>query len=478
MHKFYPAHYALKFPASSRINRFNPGIFALGLLLAAGLAGLGAEAGQVFATAGLLNVRDFGAVGDGHTDDTAALQAALADQSGRPDAAGLYFPPGQYCFSKPFRSVRHLHLAGAGFDWGTGTILTFTGSNQPVIEIEGCGNCIENLAVTYSRYQDARSNPHSACLQFNDGAYLNTVRCVAVRGGAYGLFNPPENTAWQNRIETLWVQGYSISGVAVETGGSTWTWSNVYIQNTTGPANPRVAIEAYAYAGRELVLRLPRERVPSYVREGLFVVLEAMSDASLNGTYAIGRMTAADGDYLLQLHTSSALAGIRGGRGKINFQQQPPVAGYPCRLTGDHDISGLDVEHAVTVQSAFLEVAGSGAVNISHLHFESLYSTRPVFCLVHNEAPALKIETMTLMNLGFRRNSSAACFSALKGTAVLVGNLHMRDVMHDGSSWVIQHMNPADAAVRVGGLSTLGTLRADAAADLDGNGMAQLFGLD
>ena len=51
------------------------------------------------------SVKDYGAVGDGVTDDTAAIQAALSD--GRNDAAGnyyglpkaLYFPPGKYMVS-------------------------------------------------------------------------------------------------------------------------------------------------------------------------------------------------------------------------------------------------------------------------------------------------------------------------------------------------------------------------------------------
>ncbi|WP_074206262.1 glycosyl hydrolase family 28-related protein [Parasphingorhabdus marina] len=54
------------------------------------VAELQADAQRAIAYA---NVRDFGATGDGHTDDTSALNAAIA--SGKP----LYFPAGRYLFT-------------------------------------------------------------------------------------------------------------------------------------------------------------------------------------------------------------------------------------------------------------------------------------------------------------------------------------------------------------------------------------------
>jgi hypothetical protein len=53
-----------------------------------------------------LNVKDFGAVGDGATDDTAAIQAAL-DVGGK-----IYFPAGDYRFYKVFVSQASTYLYG------------------------------------------------------------------------------------------------------------------------------------------------------------------------------------------------------------------------------------------------------------------------------------------------------------------------------------------------------------------------------
>ncbi|MFZ1416156.1 MAG: glycosyl hydrolase family 28-related protein [Defluviicoccus sp.] len=71
----------------------------------------------------LHNVKDFGAVGDGVTDDTAAIQAALnagptLDQSGPPIRGHrVHFPPGRYLISAPLivRS-QATRLIGAGAD--------------------------------------------------------------------------------------------------------------------------------------------------------------------------------------------------------------------------------------------------------------------------------------------------------------------------------------------------------------------------
>lgn len=56
-----------------------------------------------------LNIRDFGARGDGKTDDTAALQRAL-EETTRAEGT-LYFPAGNYCIH-PVRIPSHITLLG------------------------------------------------------------------------------------------------------------------------------------------------------------------------------------------------------------------------------------------------------------------------------------------------------------------------------------------------------------------------------
>lgn len=67
---------------------------------------------------GYWSVKQFGAVGDGTTDDTAALQKALnatKNLVGNDDGATLYFPPGKYLVTAPLklRQCSGLRLVGA-----------------------------------------------------------------------------------------------------------------------------------------------------------------------------------------------------------------------------------------------------------------------------------------------------------------------------------------------------------------------------
>ncbi len=65
---------------------------------------------------GIISVKDFGAVGDGVTDDTVAIQAAI---NNTPIKTNIYFPPGIYCvkgisYSSIFQLKQGQHLFGAG----------------------------------------------------------------------------------------------------------------------------------------------------------------------------------------------------------------------------------------------------------------------------------------------------------------------------------------------------------------------------
>jgi polygalacturonase len=59
-----------------------------------------------------VNVMDFGAVGDGVHDDTAAIQAAVSSLAA--NGGGVYFPPGSYAVSSPINPVANMAISGFG----------------------------------------------------------------------------------------------------------------------------------------------------------------------------------------------------------------------------------------------------------------------------------------------------------------------------------------------------------------------------
>ena len=59
----------------------------------------------------LWNVREFGAVGDGKTDDTAAFQKAL-DTAGKAGGGTVYAPRGNYLFAGHLNVPQAVTLAG------------------------------------------------------------------------------------------------------------------------------------------------------------------------------------------------------------------------------------------------------------------------------------------------------------------------------------------------------------------------------
>jgi hypothetical protein len=92
------------------------------LLLAVALASCQTPPATVSAPPGnVVNVKDFGAKGDGSTDDTAAIQAAIVriNASGKP--AELYFPPGAYLLAT-ITSGHFLNWLGGVSFGGSGTI--------------------------------------------------------------------------------------------------------------------------------------------------------------------------------------------------------------------------------------------------------------------------------------------------------------------------------------------------------------------
>jgi hypothetical protein len=109
----------------------------------------GLVAGASTNTYTLLNVRDLGAVGDGTTDDTAAIQAAIYSTTNAGTAGEVFFPAGRYRITdtiripqnqlsaEQFASVGPTRLVGNGMGSST---LAFYITNKPGISFVSTNN--------------------------------------------------------------------------------------------------------------------------------------------------------------------------------------------------------------------------------------------------------------------------------------------------------------------------------------------------
>lgn len=101
-----------------------------------------------------VNVKDFGAVGDGVADDAAAIQAAVTAVA--TTGQGLYFPAGTYKATTAITSTGHLNVFGEGdksvIDFSSATLatsaITVSGSLMQIENITAASKY--NLSVTFA----------------------------------------------------------------------------------------------------------------------------------------------------------------------------------------------------------------------------------------------------------------------------------------------------------------------------------------
>jgi hypothetical protein len=198
--------------------------------------------------------RDFGARGDGETDDTQAIQNALNTLGASGRSPVLYIPSGTYLVTQPLLLLGGINLSVIGEDPRT-TTLKWKG--------KGHGAILQIDAVAYSRFIrltfDGGGTAEMAVSQSQ-----SEISIVPVRKPFFATGNEYADDVFENAEYGLRV-GYNTSGDAEGTimrcefiknslaGFETenpnaldwWIWDSAFIANKTGAANTSGAYHVY-----------------------------------------------------------------------------------------------------------------------------------------------------------------------------------------------------------------------------------------
>jgi len=184
--------------------------FALLLTLAAPLLGAVAARGDDGGASieGVISVRSHGAKGDGATDDTAAIQAAMNEAAKK--GGVVYLPPGKYLVKGSLSVPAGVSVKGAAAapqysEPLLGTIILATGGRDhedapPLFDMTSCTS-VSGLTVYYpeQKVTDIRPYPWTFRLQGND----NTVENVTLVNSYNGIRTGPANNV-RHRIRSVY----------------------------------------------------------------------------------------------------------------------------------------------------------------------------------------------------------------------------------------------------------------------------------
>lgn len=131
---------------------------------------------------GVINVKDYGAVGDGVHDDTQAIQVAIDAPKGHTE---IFIPAGTYIISRPLViSTPHLNLGGEGF----GSVLQSTSLTEDIIQIGGqgvTGTEIRNLVI--QGQANATAGSGIAFVGTGNATYITRLSDLFIQNTYHGI---------------------------------------------------------------------------------------------------------------------------------------------------------------------------------------------------------------------------------------------------------------------------------------------------
>ena len=275
------------------------------------------------------NVKKYGAKGDGTTDDTAAIQAAIT-------AAGtsgiVFFPAGTYKITSSLviGEAYSLTLAGTSME---GSIITQATNNTPIIKTASGSSLnirvqIRDLCLQYTTLQTS-SHTNSYAISWEGASFPMIYEWVIERVRVIGAYVVMGNCkggltsngpVWGLTVRDCWFSRTVKSAVEIlaNAGAPSTLFSRIYVDNnsgptTVGPAFALLACEAtfeeidlegwtgraFQCAGQSQPLVIRNIHVESHVLTGDYPILFEFSDGGVifDGGVVSGTVSATVGTY-------------------------------------------------------------------------------------------------------------------------------------------------------------------------------------
>lgn len=154
-----------------------------------------------------LSVRDFGAKGDGVSDDQAAIQRAF--DAAKASGQSVWLPPGTYNHNGVL-TANGIQVSGAG----EGTVLRATNPDQGALKLTGNNGAVSNLTVELnSGHRSSMPDAAAICVQGATNATVSHVKTVGAASNGIRLDN-----ALNSRITNNLVMGSNADGIALMNG--------------------------------------------------------------------------------------------------------------------------------------------------------------------------------------------------------------------------------------------------------------------
>ncbi len=280
------------------------------------------------------SVKEYGAKGDGVTDDTAAIRAALGDArvdgsgnalyppaefNGRPKA--LYFPAGTYLVSNtlkwvgccvnlqgqgPAKTIIKLKSASSGFGNPS--------SPKPVLQTEN-GNESFRQNIHDLQILVGSSNPGAVALDYisNNSGVVENVLLKSEDGAGVSGLEMTRNWPGPNMFKNLVIDGFDY-GIRVQFIEYSQTYENIWLKNQ------RVA--GIKNDGAVMAIRnlQSRNSVPAIINDGYGTGLITLLDSKLEGGTggsAIRTASSKDASVYLRNVTSSGYESVVSDDGKV-----------------------------------------------------------------------------------------------------------------------------------------------------------------